>query len=107
MLAAIIPGYGLLAFQRVFRATVMICGAVLLTAPWFGVVAPFSYHSWPGLGAGTVSPVLPALGWFLIYFNSMLGYLSQAARAAEHTASLASPVRSRPSAAGTVTAKAA
>lgn len=106
-LAAAIPGYGLLAFQRVFRATAMIAGSVLLTAPWFGVVAPFSYHSWPGLGAGTVSPVVPVVGWFLIYFNSMLGYLEQAARAAEHAASLAAPVRSRPSAAGSVTAKAA
>lgn len=106
-LATVIPGYGLLAFHRVFRATVMIAGAVLLTAPWFGVAAPFSYHSWPGLGAGTVSPVLPVLGWFLIYANSLLGYLSQDARAAEHAASLASPVRSRPSAAGSVTAKAA
>lgn len=106
-LAAVIPGYGLLAYQRVFRAIVMIVGAVLLTASWFGVVAPFSYHSWPGLGAGTVSPLVPIVGWFLIYFNSMLGYLAQAARAAEHAASLATPVRSRPTASGSVTAKAA
>jgi len=107
VLAALLPGYGLLAFQRVFRATLMIVGAVLLTAPWFGVSAPFSYHSWPGLGTGTVSPAVPVVGWFLIYFNSMLGYLSQAARAAEQASALAAPVRSRPSAAGRVTAKAA
>ena len=106
-LAALLPGFGLLAFQRVFRATLMIAGAVLLTAPWFGVSAPFSYHSWPGLGTGTVSPVLPIVGWFLIYSNSILGYLSQAARAAEQSAALAAPVRSRPSAAGRLTAKAA
>ena len=105
-LAALLPGYGLLAFQRVFRATLMIAAAVLLTAPWFGVSAPFSYHSWPGLGTGEVSPVLPIAGWFLIYINSLFGYLSQAARAAEQAA-LAAPVRSRPSTAGRVTAKAA
>ncbi len=106
-LAILVPGYGLLSFQRVFRPTLMLAGVVLLTAPWFGVVAPFSYHSWPGLDAGTVSPVLPIVGWFLIYANSLLGYLPHAARAAELSASLATPVRSRPSAAGSVTAKAA
>lgn len=106
-LAVLLPGYGLLAFQRVFRATLMIAGAVLLTAPWFGVAAPFSYHSWPGLGTGTVSPVLPFAGWFLIYSNSLLGYFSQAARAAEQSAALVAPVRSRPAAPGRVTAKAA
>ncbi len=106
-LATLLPGYGLLAYQRVFRATLMIVGAVLLTAPWFGVSAPFSYHSWPGLRAGTVSPVLPLAGWMLIYANSLLGYFSHAARAAEQEAALATPVRSRPSTAGSVTAKAA
>ncbi len=106
-LAALLPGYGLLALRRVFRATLMIAGAVLLTAPWFGVSAPFSYHSWPGLGAGAVSPVLPFAGWFLIYSNSLLGYFSQAARAAEQTAALVAPARSRPLAAGRVEAKAA
>jgi len=106
-LATLLPGYGLLAFQRVFRATLMIAGAVLLTTPWFGVSAPFSYHSWPGLRAGTVSPALPLAAWLLIYANSLLGYFSHAARAAEQSAALAAPVRSRPSAAGSVTAKAA
>jgi tetratricopeptide (TPR) repeat protein len=106
-LAAVLPGYGLLAFQRVYRATLMIAGAVLLTAPWFGVSAPFSYHSWPGLRAGGVSPALPIAGWLLIYANSLLGYFSHATRAAEQAAALAAPVRSRPSAAGSVTAKAA
>ncbi|MGH7730600.1 MAG: tetratricopeptide repeat protein [Candidatus Eiseniibacteriota bacterium] len=106
-LAALVPGYGLLAFQRVFRATLMIAGAVLLSAHWFGVTAPFSYHSWPGLGPGNVSPLLPFVGWFLIYSNSLLGYHALAARAAEQAAALAAPVRSRPSVAGRVTAKAA
>ena len=106
-LAFLLPGYGLLAFQRVFRATLMISGVVLLTDPWLGVSAPFSYHSWPGLGTGTVSPVLPIVGWCLIYTNSLFGYLSQAARAAEQAAALAAPVRSRPSSAGRLTAKAA
>jgi tetratricopeptide (TPR) repeat protein len=106
-LATLLPGYGLLAYQRVFRATLMIASAVLLTAPWFGVTAPFSYHSWPGLGAGVASPVLPAVAWFIIYFNSMLGYLSHGARASQQAADLAAPVRSRPSSAGRVTARAA
>ena len=106
-LAAVVPGYGLLAYQRVFRATLMIAAAALLTASWFGVTAPFSYHSWPGLGTGAVSPALPVVAWFLIYFNSMLGYLTHAGRAAHQAASLAAPVRSRPSTAGRVTAKAA
>jgi tetratricopeptide (TPR) repeat protein len=106
-LATLLPGYGLLAFQRVFRATAMIAAVGLLTAPWFGVTAPFSFHSWPGLGLGTVSPLLPLAAWVLIYSNSLLGYFAHAARAAEQAAAAAAPVRSRPSAATRATAKAA
>lgn len=106
-LAILIPGYGLLSFHRVFRATLMMAGVALLTAPFFGVTAPFSYQSWPGLGSGTVSPALAIAGWFLIYVNSVLGYFAQTAREAREAANLAAPVRSRPNLTQRITAKAA
>ena len=106
-LATLLPGFGLLAYHRVFRATVLIVSTVLLTAPWLGVTAPFSFHSWPGLGEGTVPALVPVGIWIAVYLNSLFGYLAQAAHAAMHAATRTSPIRSRPSAAGRITAKAA
>ena len=107
VLAALLPGFGLLSYHRVFRATLLITATVLLTAPWLGVEPPFSYHSWPGLGGGTV-PVFVLLAVVLaIYGNSLLGYLAQSSRAEAEQAALAAPVRSRPSTSGRITAKAA
>src|SRR5262249_31737007 len=96
VLAALIPGYGLLRFHRVFRATLLIIGTALVTAPWLGVTAPLTYQAAPGRGDGGVPSIVPLVGWILIYANSLLGYFSQAARAAAQAAALASPVRSRP-----------
>jgi hypothetical protein len=107
VLATLLPGFGLLSYHRVFRATLLITATVLLTAPWLGVEPPFSYHSWPGLGGGTV-PVFVLLAVVLaIYGNSLLGYLAQSSRAEAEQAALAAPVRSRPTTSGRITAKAA
>jgi tetratricopeptide (TPR) repeat protein len=96
VLATIIPGYGLLSFHRVFRATALIIASALLCSQAFGLAAPLSYQAAPGRGDGGVSPILPIVAWLLIYANSLLGYLSQAARAAAHASAMATPVRSRP-----------
>src|SRR5262245_18637155 len=107
VLAALIPGYGLLAFHRVFRATLLITGTALLTAQWLGVAAPLTYQAAPGRGESGVPSILPLVAWTLIYANSLLGYFSQAARAAAQAAALASPVRSRPTRSDGPMAKAA
>lgn len=105
-LSTLVPGFGLLAFHRVFRALAIAVCAVLLTAPWLGVHPPFAFQS--PIGAGTDrSPVLTLAAWIALYAISILGYLGQASRAAARTAALAVPVRSRPSQAATTTAKAA
>jgi tetratricopeptide (TPR) repeat protein len=105
--AALLPGVGLLAYHRVFRATVLIATTVLLTGPWLGLRAPFSFHSWPGLGEGTVPGLVSLAIWIAVYGNSLLGYHAQDARAAAEAAAAAAPVRSRPTSAGRITAKAA
>ncbi|MEK7823536.1 MAG: tetratricopeptide repeat protein [Candidatus Eisenbacteria bacterium] len=106
-LAALIPGYGLLAFQRVFRATFLIACAAQLAAPWLGVTAPFAYQTGPGLSDGTASPIVALGAWIAVYAASLLGYFSQAASAAAQAAAREAPVRSRPSQVTQVTAKAA
>lgn len=106
-LAALLPGYGLLAFQRVFRATALITAAALLSAPWFGIHAPFAYQTGPGISDASTSPILVLGGWILVYAASLLGYFTQAARDASRAATLAAPVRSRPSQVTQITAKAA
>jgi tetratricopeptide (TPR) repeat protein len=106
-LAALLPGYGLLAFHRVHRATVLIVATALLVAPWVGIRAPFAFQTGPGIRDGSLSPVLILGAWVLVYAASLLGYFSQAAREASRTAALTAPVRSRPSQVTQSTAKAA
>jgi tetratricopeptide (TPR) repeat protein len=97
-LALLVPGYGLLSFQRVFRAVTLLVSAGLMVAPALGVTAPFSYHSWPGLQTGSPSTVATIVSWVLIYITSLLGYAGQVSREAEQAAALREPVRSRPTA---------
>lgn len=104
-LAMLVPGYGLLAYQRVFRATVLLASAAMLAGPSLGMSAPFSYHSWPGLEVGSASQAAAITSWVLIYLSSLFGYAGQVTREAQQTAAL-EPVRSRPSA-GRDAAKAA
>jgi hypothetical protein len=95
-LALLVPGYGLLSFQRVFRAVTLLVSAALMVTPALGVTAPFSYHSWPGLQTGSPSTVATIVSWVLIYITSLLGYGGQVSREAEQAAALREPVRSRP-----------
>ncbi len=61
----------------------------------------------PGLADGTASPILALGALIAVYAASLLGYLSQATRAAAQAAADAPPTRSRPLQAGQITAKAA
>jgi len=106
-LATLLPGYGLLAFHRVHRATILMVAAALLAAPWAGISAPFSFQAGPGINDGDLSPILVLAGWALVYAVSLLGYFSQAAHEASLAAATAAPVKSRPSQVAQSTAKAA
>jgi tetratricopeptide (TPR) repeat protein len=106
-LAMLLPGYGMLAFQRVLRGTFLVTCAALLAAPCLGVAAPFSYQTGLGLDGDLVSPILAVVAWLMLYGVSYLAYSAQAARAAAQAALLAAPVRSRPSQVSRVTARAA
>ena len=106
-LAALLPGYGLLAFRRVFRATFLIVATVMWVTPWLGLKAPFAYQAGPGLDDGMASPLPSLVALITIYLASLLGYVSQATHAAALAAAAEAPVRSRPSQATRVTAKAA
>lgn len=106
-LATLVPGYGLLAYHRVLRATVLIIAMAMLIAPWFGVVAPFAYQPGPGLSDGAASPILTLGALVAIYAASLLGYLAQATRAAAQEAGPEVSVRSRTSPVTQTTAKAA
>jgi tetratricopeptide (TPR) repeat protein len=106
-LAALLPGFGLLAFRRVFRATLLIIATAMLVGPWLGVRAPFAYQPGPGLDDGVASPIPVLAALALVYMVSLLGYVSQANRAAALAAADAAPVRSRPSQATRAAAKAA
>jgi tetratricopeptide (TPR) repeat protein len=105
-LATLLPGYGLLAFHRVLRAAVIVASAVLLSAPWFGITPPFSFQT-AGGGGAVDSPLVTLIGWATLYAASILGYIGESRRAAARRAALGSPVRSRPTQASPVTAKAA
>jgi tetratricopeptide (TPR) repeat protein len=93
--ATLIPGYGLLTFQRVFTpiALLSLCAALLSGAT--GLTPPFSYEprlsvSDPGL------PIPLVLGlWLFVYAVSMLGYWRLESKARAQAAELTAPVRSR------------
>jgi hypothetical protein len=96
-LAALVPGYGLVAYRRTFRALVLLASAATLAAPRFGVFAPFSFEPVPGAHASQPSAVVELASWILVYAFSFLSYLPLQARARAQAATLATPVRSRPS----------
>jgi hypothetical protein len=95
-LALLVPGYGLLSFQRVFRAVTLLVSAALMVAPTLGLTAPFSYHSWPGLQTGSPSTMATIVSWVLIYLTSLFGYAGQISRESAQAEALLEPVRSRP-----------
>jgi tetratricopeptide (TPR) repeat protein len=91
-LAALIPGFGLLAFHRVFRAIVLLAAAAWLSSRWLGP-APFVFGQRvdvPGPTTGT----LELAGWIATYLISILSYISLQRRA-DAAAASARPVRSR------------
>jgi len=94
-LATLIPGFGLLSFQRLFTPIVLLSMSAALTARLFGMTEPFSFE--PRLTVGNSEVPVPLLIglWLLIYAISILGYFARGAHEKAVAASLAAPTRSR------------
>lgn len=93
--AAVVPGFGLIAFRRVFTPVVLLAFTALLAGQWFGSPLPFAFE--PRLAvAPSFLPLPLALGlWGAIYAASLFGYFDQVSRARAQATALAAPVRSR------------
>jgi tetratricopeptide (TPR) repeat protein len=93
--ATLIPGYGLLALNRLLLPLVLLIGSAGLASAWFGLGAPFSFEPRLAL-SGSEFPVPVIVGlWIAIYAVSILGYFSAVVRLRAQTALLDAPVRSR------------
>jgi tetratricopeptide (TPR) repeat protein len=73
-LAALVPGYGLLAHHRVFGPTVLIACAWLLARLTFGFESPFSMTPRLSQPGGEVPTVLLMIGLLVVYTWSLVGY---------------------------------
>ena len=78
-----------------------------LAAPWLGARAPFAYQPKPGPTDNNAFVILTAGALVLLYLASLLGYVTQAARASAQAATARTPVRTRPTPARPPTARAA
>jgi tetratricopeptide (TPR) repeat protein len=74
-LATLIPGFGLLALDRLFMPLVLLSTTAGLCARWLGLSAPFSHEPRLLQGAGDGSMWVRIAAWLLIYAISLLGYL--------------------------------
>jgi tetratricopeptide (TPR) repeat protein len=93
--AAVVPGFGLLAFRRVFTPVVLLALTTLLAAQWFGSSLPFEFEPRLALAPSFIPVPLALALWGAIYAASLFGYFEQVARARAQASSLAAPVRSR------------
>jgi tetratricopeptide (TPR) repeat protein len=73
-LAALIPGYGLLAHHRVFGPTLLIACAWLLGRLTFGFEPPFSMTPRLSQPGGDVPAALLLVGLVVVYACSLVGY---------------------------------
>lgn len=92
-LAALVPGYGLLAHHRVFGPTLLIACAWLLARLTFGFASPFSMT--PRLPGGEVPAVLLFSGSVVVYAWSLGSYFFVVSRERAREAQLEGANRGR------------
>jgi tetratricopeptide (TPR) repeat protein len=94
-LAALVPGYGLLAHHRVFGPTLLIACAWLLARLTFGFQSPFSMTPRLAQPGSEVPAVLLLLGLVVVYTWSLVGYFVVVSQERAREASLSASTRGR------------
>lgn len=91
-LAALIPGYGLLALRRALTPVVLLTTCAALVAATLGPPPPFWYEPRILRAAQDVPLPLVVGTWFGLYLVSLLAYLAREARDRAADAASATPV---------------
>jgi len=73
-LATLVPGWGLLAFHRLFSPVVILVSVMALLGPLFGAVPPFACEPRLALAPPGLPWQAQAASWILLYAWSLLGY---------------------------------
>jgi tetratricopeptide (TPR) repeat protein len=94
-LAALVPGYGLLAHHRVLGPTLLIACAWLLGRLTFGFEPPFSMTPRLSQPGGEVPAVLLMVGLLVVYSFSLVGYFVVVSRERARDAQLHANTRGR------------
>jgi tetratricopeptide (TPR) repeat protein len=94
-LAALVPGYGLLAHHRVFGPTFLIACAWLLGRLMFAFQPPFSMTPRLAQPGGEVPAVLVMVGLLVVYAFSLVGYFVVVSRERARESQLAAATRGR------------
>ena len=89
--ATLIPGFGLLAFRKVWAAVFLLGVAAAFASAALNIAAPFAYEPRLCLPDQMPPPLVMLAPWLAIYAVSILGYVVESARAeAQVVASLRS-----------------
>ncbi len=93
--AAILPGYGLLAHRRVFTAVMLLAFTWTLVRAWFGLTAPFALEPRLALPGEEVpaAAILAALS--LVYLVSLAGYFRMVGKEQDRESQLNAVQRGR------------
>jgi tetratricopeptide (TPR) repeat protein len=94
-LAALIPGFGLLVFGRVFRALFVLSLAAGLGVVWLGLGGPFPYEAGIAVTDTTIPVPLLIGSLCALYLFSLLAYFSLVSKARAQADYIARPQRSR------------
>jgi tetratricopeptide (TPR) repeat protein len=94
-LAALIPGYGLLAQKRAFSPVLLLTASWLIARGWSGTVLPFALDPRLTLPGQEVPLVALATASVLVYAVSLLGYLRLVQRERAREAALHTTQRGR------------
>ncbi|HET7225993.1 MAG TPA: hypothetical protein VFK69_09810 [Candidatus Eisenbacteria bacterium] len=93
--AALLPGFGLVAFRRVVTPVLLLFVTALLAAQSLGVDPPFASEPRLGLPEHELPLAVLVGGWVALYALSMFGYLLEVARAEAREAEQDAPTRGR------------
>ena len=96
-LATLVPGWGLVAFHRVFSPLVILIGVMALLGPLFGSVPPFAFEPRLALAPPGLPWQAQAASWIVLYAWSLLGFFRMLRRRKAQSAQAASPARGRSS----------